>query len=454
MRLPRWTLVAAAAAEEACRFTIPIQVDGSREVHYAAYDESRSAEDAAHAFCATVGALGGDCVAVVAGHVARRAKWQCGGAHPHAPLSPVAHEQLGPVDYEHPPPRFDAAGALDDGVAYFHEHGYAVFAGVAGGGEVAAIKSKLWDFFEERFGVRRDDVATWDLLPANEYGIMLQYGVGQSDALWRLRLNPNVSRVFAAVWRDDDLLTDFGGAVAFRPVRCTARWRTPERWYHVDMNAATYDGFESVQGFLALSDNAAETGGLVVIPGSRRFHRDVSARAAQWWGVHDPDHQFLLARPDDPALLGAAPKFVACAAGDLVLWDSRLLHASTNARVPHRGGARDAGRVWFDDDATATPGDRTKRALKRLASIAGFGHFPIDASCLNDTAPELQRLVALVSMAPRSKAPEDVLVKRRGAYVGEQTTSHWPFRFDADAPTEKPTRRDADLTPAMRRLIG
>ena len=88
------------------------------------------------------------------------------------------------------------------------------------------------------------------------------------------------------------------------------------------------------------------------------------------------------------------------------------------------------------------------------ASIAAFGHFPVDASCLNDTAPELQRLVALVSMAPRSKAPEDVLVKRRGAYVGEQTTSHWPFRFDADAPTEQPTRRDADLTPAMRRLIG
>ena len=29
-----------------------------------------------------------------------------------------------------------------------------------------------------------------------------------------------------------------------------------------------------------------------------------------------------------------------------------------------------------------------------------------------------------------------------------------PFRFDADAPTEQPTRRDADLTPAMRRLIG
>ena len=104
--------------------------------------------------------------------------------------------------------------------------------------------------------------------------------------------------------------------------------------------------------------------------------------------------------------------------------------------------------------ATQDDAQVSKRALKRLASIAGFGHFPIDASCLNDTAPELQRLVALVSMAPRSKAPEDVLVKRRGAYVGEQTTSHWPFRFDADAPTEKPTKRDADLTPAMRRLIG
>ena len=84
---------------------------------------------------------------------------------------------------------------------------------------------------------------------------------------------------------DEDLICDFGGVVAFSPHNCTDRWRTPERWYHVDMNVETYDGFESLQGFLALTDNNEESGGLVVVPGSHRHHADVSRRASTWWGV-------------------------------------------------------------------------------------------------------------------------------------------------------------------------
>jgi len=77
------------------------------------------------------------------------------------------------------------------------------------------------------------------------------------------------------------------------------------------------------------------------------------------------------------------------------------------------------------------------------ASIAAFGHFPVDASCLNDTAPELQRLVALVSMAPRSKAPEQVLGPD-GQPIGVRPAKRdnkrkMPARYE-DAPPSPPRR--------------
>ena len=69
---------------------------------------------------------------------------------------------------------------------------------------------------------------------------MLLYGIGQAEAMWRVRELRRVREVFAAAWDDEDLICDFGGVVAFRPHRCTDRWRTPERWYHVDMNVETW----------------------------------------------------------------------------------------------------------------------------------------------------------------------------------------------------------------------
>lgn len=58
------------------------------------------------------------------------------------------------------------------------------------------------------------------------------------------------------------------------------------------------------------------------------------------------------------------------------------------------------------------------------------------------------------AMAPRHLASNDVMAQRKRAYVNEQTTSHWAYRFFADDPVATPTKSDADLTPVMRRLIG
>ena len=137
-----------------------------------------------------------------------------------------------------------------------------------------------------------------------------------------------------------------------------------------------------------------------------------------------------------------------------MLWDSRVAHANTNSRVsvPLKGDAPPPDVSWFgvEDGSEASPSTRRERAKRRLSTLAGMGQFSINKDCV----PELQRLVALVAMAPRARLSEDVFERRKRAFANEQTTSHWPTRFDADAPRATPIRSASELSPIRRWLIG
>ena len=53
----------------------------------------------------------------------------------------------------------------------------------------------MWDYLESlEVGIRREDPLTWDNIPTNEYGILLQFGIGQSPAMWHVRTLPNVHK--------------------------------------------------------------------------------------------------------------------------------------------------------------------------------------------------------------------------------------------------------------------
>ena len=72
--------------------------------------------------------------------------------------------------------------------------------------------------------------------------------------------------------------------------------------------------------------------------------------------------------------------------------------------------------------------DKRQRVLDvitRLKNIREYNNFPINKECLdiNNHDLKLQRIVALISMAPKAKAPDNVLALRRLAYVNEQTTT-------------------------------
>ena len=226
----------------------------------------------------------------------------------------------------------------------------------------------------------------------------------------------------------------------------------------------SFPGKQTIQSFLSLTKQTQETGGIVVIPESWKYHNDLTERARKHWGT-DEHSQFLLVPPSDEVLNMKQPIFLQVDAGDMVFWDSRVVHCNTNVREEEKKEIKEVKSTGeITEDGTLDLSnfvDKKKRVLDvitRLKNIREYNNFPINKHCLvkenGKSKIQLQRIVSLISMAPKIRASEQVLQKRRLAFVNEQTTTHWPFRFEADEPTLKQVKKMEDLTPLMKQLIG
>jgi len=243
-------------------------------------------------------------------------------------------------------PRFDAAD-VEGWKAHLAAHGFVVLAQAASPDEVQLAWSLLWDFIEasDRAGqIRRGDVGTWGDDDRKDFGwpagkadgIIHDRGIGQSELLWYIRGLPTLHRAFASIWRTDRLVTSFDGAGAFRPFGQDESWKTTKRhWYHVDQ-AHMKPGLHCIQGQVTLTDVTAATGGLVVVPGSHKFHTEVLRSYAR------TNWDYIALRSTDRILTeGGGPRLVAARAGDAILWDSRTIHCNHAAarQGPHPGRA-------------------------------------------------------------------------------------------------------------------
>mmetsp|Transcript_65977 Transcript_65977/g.141191 ORF Transcript_65977/g.141191 Transcript_65977/m.141191 type:complete len:492 (+) Transcript_65977:1-1476(+) len=295
-------------------------------------------------------------------------------------------------------PRFPVE-EKDKWLEHLADHGFAVVAGVAKESEVKRAYDLLWEFIENSDAggmVNRADVRTWahsteegkkNFLgwPAGkEDGIIHSRGIGQSKALWYLRGLPALKQAFSDIWGTKHLVTSFDGAGVFRPYGHNASWRTTKvNWHHVDQ-AHRKRGLHCVQGLLTLKDATACTGGLVVVPGSHRFHSDIlrnyRKRADGW--------NFLSVDANDMVLTeGSTKPVMVCAkAGDLLLWDSRTIHCNT---LP-------------------------------LKEDRGLLH-----------GQDLIRAVAYICMTPAAWCSEETVLQRSAAFKRGVTTSHWPHEFHA-----------------------
>jgi hypothetical protein len=205
--------------------------------------------------------------------------------------------------------------------------GFAVVRGAVSGTRLAALRAELWEYLELETPMRRGRPETWGGVfsgPAH-LGLLTWGAIGQATLQWSARTEPAVGAAFETVWGlsgGDPLLTSFDGLALFRPPQLDATWLTRPalEWLHVDQGSSKR-GMVGIQGQLLLYDQDAASGGLVVVPGSHQRHEELV-----------PEHRrkdYVRFDADDARLDGLGPARLVCAAaGDLVLWDSRTVHAS------------------------------------------------------------------------------------------------------------------------------
>jgi len=281
-------------------------------------------------------------------------------------------------------PRFAADDP--DALPYLSDNGYVVIRDVLCESEVATAYDLLWDFLSGAVGWQKGRMETWDecqfgRIGLPEVGIVKAAGAGQSEFVWYIRTRSAVRDAFARLWGTDKLIAAFDGFNIFLPwhhkqrnnIYCQHFKKTIAGWFHCDQGPAK-NGLNAVQGFVSVTSQNASTGGLLVIPGSHHLHESWVSAAARC------DDDDFVQVPRDSPLLRLPHRLVTCMPGDLVLWDSRLIHCN----MP---------------------------AVESPASPEG----------------ELLRVAAYVCMLPKKLASKENLEVRTAAYIAGMSCNHWPI---------------------------
>ena len=192
---------------------------------------------------------------------------------------------------------------------------------------------------------------------------------------------------------EEDLLVSFDGAGVYRPWRRRRCEPTKGGWYHVDQNFWNVgrQGLACVQGLVSLTDVHEGTGGLVLFPGShhlfsklskmKRVKEEYQDRSEDYVRFHDKDLYRMLVKNKQRRMM---PSLVRARAGDMILWDSRVVHAGTPGWIPENLGR------GAHADKTGNIGGRT---------------FPELASKWVEPEGELLRVAAYICMMPARCIP-------------------------------------------------
>ena len=247
----------------------------------------------------------------------------------------------------------------------------------------------------------------------------------------------------------DDLLVSFDSAGVFRP------WRERQKptkggWYHTDQNYwnTGQEGFACVQGLVTLTDVHEGTGGLALYPGSHRYFAQLSRlkrvkqeyedHSEEYVRFHEKDLQHVLGKRK------IGPCLVRARAGDMILWDSRVVHSGTPSWHAGAGASQEPGHEH--------------RKCARLTAVGG-STFPDLAQEWRESPSALLRIAGYVCMMPASRIPaqrrDHVLDVRKRIFARGWSTTHWPLQPALGAKEAEPQRRlQAPANRTQRRLIG
>ncbi|KAJ0325555.1 hypothetical protein COL5a_007366 [Colletotrichum fioriniae] len=307
--------------------------------------------------------------------------------------------------------------ARPDWYRNFTENGFAVIPSVIPYNKAIEYQQKAFAWLKSFDNAALDlaDPTTWtpENLPfISGINTVNHYGVVHEKFMWDIRQETGVIDVFAEVWNTRDLIVSFDALNITLPRR---QGHIPrKKWPHVDQSPYR-QGLECVQGIVNLSKAGSEDGGLTVYPGTHKItesffkeHTDKSEWTRKDFFNYTPEQIAWFEKE------GYREHKVVAEPGDLIIWDSRLIH---------------------------------------------FGAEPTSKS---DTI----RTITYVSYAPASFATKEALKAKKKAFEEWLATTHWPH--DNIVPrTNQPTLPDGtvdnrrseplekpELTPELLRLAG
>jgi len=189
------------------------------------------------------------------------------------------------------------------------------------------------------------------------HGIIQHYNCGQSAFAWFTRTNQKVQGVFQQLWGANDLVVSFDG-------QCYWPQGTKKKnshWLHIDQRLDEPNRI-CVQGLVSYTTN--NQGSITLIPGSHKI-------VEQGYFLGRPGKKSFNRITEDEVPNFGEPITIAVGSGDMVIWDSRVLHQNKYS--------------------------------------------------------EEERLVQYVCYLPRAGLTQAQATKRRDYFTQGRTTSHWPY---------------------------
>ena len=243
--------------------------------------------------------------------------------------------------------------------------------------------------------------------------------------MWALRALPHMRAIFRAIFKTDALLTSFDGCGVFRGEE--HKFDANRSWLHVDQNLRLRPKLgTSIQGALNLVDaiNPADSGSFLCIPKSHRVMQErvtkgletALFKSKEQYRPLPLDHDLYVQSSDSKTSQVVA---IGARAGDLVLWDSGLVHAnyapvskSVTGRLRRLVGYCAMSEVdrMTEDEYKAF----TEARVKAVAAAVTTSHWP---TATNDNRMIYPRCAKFVPLAAPASCHKTVLSGAEKALV-------------------------------------
>lgn len=191
---------------------------------------------------------------------------------------------------------------------FFVEHGYVVVGGVVSKEECAAAADAVWSFA----GLDAADPSSWSKHRAGMGGFV---NAVHHQALWNNRQNPNVYAAFTELLGTEKLWVSLDRAALKLPQDARLAGREDGAFLHFDIDVRTPPEALQLQGVLYLVDTEEDMGGFQCVARSHTWTKFFAANFEHFFRGGGSVRDLPVTR-------------VGAKAGDLVVFDARLLHGN------------------------------------------------------------------------------------------------------------------------------